>query len=351
MLNRALCLSVLVAGAACGDSAVETGAGPGALDAGTSSVDAHAPADASGGGPGGDAASEAAPKALGSIFVIPLENKPSAQIYGNTTDAPYLNALLPSAAHATKFADELPRLDSEPHYVWMEAGTNVFADVSFTTDDPPTASHSTASKAHLVTQLEAAGISWMSYQEDMKAGTCPIVATGFYAPKHDPFVFFQDVVGSPPSATNPFCIAHHKPYSALADDLRTGNMARFVFVTPNLCHDMHGGATCPQGTADPPNIKAGDAWLKQELPAILAYAAAHDSVVFLTWDEGDASNLIPFFALGAHVKAGATSTVAYSHSSLLKSIEQMLGVPVLPTVAGANDLGDLFDTGQVPILH
>ncbi|NOU34344.1 MAG: hypothetical protein HOO96_41155 [Polyangiaceae bacterium] len=74
-------------------------------------------------------------------------------------------------------------------------------------------------------------------------------------------------------------------------------------------------------------------------------------MVFLTWDEGDASNLIPFYALGSHVKAGAASTVAYSHSSLLKSIELMLGVPVLPTVSAANDLGDLFDTGQVPALH
>lgn len=349
MPNRALWLSILVAGAACSDSAANSDPGV-ALDAGSSPVDARPSGDAQP-GPGADAAAEAAPKALGSIFVIPLENKPSAQIYGNTTDAPYLNTLLATGAHATKFADELPRLDSEPHYVWMEAGTNVFSDVSFTTDDPPTASHSTASKAHLATQLETAGISWMSYQEDIKAGTCPIAATGFYAPKHDPFVFFQDVVGSPPSAANPFCIAHHKPYSALADDLRTGNMARFVFVTPNLCHDMHGGATCPQGTADPPNIKAGDAWLKQELPAILAYATAHESVVFLTWDEGDASNLIPFYALGAHVKAGATSTVAYSHSSLLKSIERMLGVPVLPTVAAANDLGALFDGGQLPVLR
>jgi len=50
-------------------------------------------------------------------------------------------------------------------------------------------------------------------------------------------------------------------------------------------------------------------------------------------------------AIGAHVRGGHTSTVTYSHSSLLKSIELLLGVPVLPTVAGANDLADLFQPG------
>jgi len=78
------------------------------------------------------------------VFVIPMENEPSSAIYGNTTNAPYINSLMPQAAYAMKFQDELPALPSEPHYVWMEAGTNQFNDVTFTTDIDPSASHSTS---------------------------------------------------------------------------------------------------------------------------------------------------------------------------------------------------------------
>src|SRR5581483_60154 len=50
------------------------------------------------------------------IFVIPMENKSSAMIYGNMTSAPYINGtLLPAYAHTTMFGDELPSLNSEPH--------------------------------------------------------------------------------------------------------------------------------------------------------------------------------------------------------------------------------------------
>jgi len=280
------------------------------------------------------------------VFVIPLENKPSSQIYGNTADAPYINGLLATAASASKFQDELPTLDSEPHYVWMEAGTNVFSDASFTSDSSPSSSNSTASTEHLVDQLETAGIAWMSYQEDIQDGKCPISSTGEYAPKHDPFVFFKDVAGNPPASTTARCIQHHKPYSKFAADLTAG-MTGYVFITPNLCHDMHGDFLCPSGTGTSSNIRAGDTWLSTELPRIIQYAQAHDAIIFITWDEGDSSNLIPFIAIGNHVKAGV-SAITYSHSSLLKSEEEMFGVPVLATVTSANDFADMFEAGYFP---
>ena len=64
------------------------------------------------------------------IFVIPMENESSSAIYADTTNAPYINnTLVPMAAYATMFSDELPSaVPSEPHYVWMEAGTNTFSD-------------------------------------------------------------------------------------------------------------------------------------------------------------------------------------------------------------------------------
>src|SRR2546423_921707 len=41
------------------------------------------------------------------VFVIPLENKGAGQIYGNMTDAPYINGtLMQLYPHTTAFADE-----------------------------------------------------------------------------------------------------------------------------------------------------------------------------------------------------------------------------------------------------
>src|SRR5690242_18938326 len=143
---------------------------------------------------------------LRTIVVIPMEHEPSSAIYGVTTYTPYINGQMTQAAHTTKFGDELPALPSEPHYVCMEGGTNVFSGRTFTTDNNPSSSNSTSSKEHLVTQLETKGLSWMSYQEDITDGTCPTGGVGEYAPKHDPMVFYQDVVGSPPSSSNAHCI-------------------------------------------------------------------------------------------------------------------------------------------------
>ncbi|MEO8840016.1 MAG: alkaline phosphatase family protein [Kofleriaceae bacterium] len=276
-----------------------------------------------------------------------MENEPSSAIYGNPTDAPYINGLLASAAHSTNFVDELPALVSEPHYVWMEAGTNAFTDRTFASDVAPSSTNSTTSTAHLVTQLEAAHVPWMSYQQGITSNTCPIAASGVYVPKHDPFVFFSDVSGSPPSASNQRCSAHHKSYSDFAHDLSVG-IVGYVFITGDLCHDMHGDAQCPQGTAVAANIKAGDTWLSTELPRIIAYTQTHDALIFLTWDEGDASNQIPFLVIGQHVTAGGTSSVAYTHSSMLKSTEEFLGVPTLGSVTSANDFAALFQGGMFP---
>lgn len=303
--------------------------------------------DAPGSGSGSADAPTSSSHKIDTIFVIPLENKADTAIYGNMTDAPYINGLFTTANHATNFKDELPSLDSEPHYIWMEAGTNAFADHTFSTDNDAAASNSTSSTDHLVTQLKAANIPWMSYQEDLTAA-CPIssssiTSTSPYATKHDPFVFFQDVSGSPPSASNTYCAAHHKAYSSFATDLAAG-MTGYVFITPNLCHDMHGAATCSSGLSSSPNIKAGDTWLKAELPRIIDYTKTHNAVIFLVWDEGSSTNTIPFLALGAHVKVG-TSDVMYTHSSLLKTTEELLGVPVLAKVTAANDFADMFDPG------
>jgi hypothetical protein len=235
----------------------------------------------------------------------------------------------------------------------------VFSDNSFTTDSDPSASNSTSSTAHLATQLTTAGKSWREYAEgiDSSTGACPIVSgntvTTYFAAKHDPFVFFQDVSGSPPAKTTAGCVSHHRAYTASAfqADLTANDVADYTFITPNLCDDMH-GAACLNGCVSVSGcVSAGDSWIQTNVPPILAYIAAHDGVLFIIWDEPASTTSPdnqPFVVVGPHVKAAYTSGVAYTHSSYVKSLEKIFGVTVMSNVSSANDFSDFFETGYFP---
>jgi hypothetical protein len=283
------------------------------------------------------------------VFVIAMENHDGTQIYGSSS-APYINkTLIPAYAHTSNFNDPLAlSIPSEPHYVWMDAGTNAFSDHTFTNDNAPSSSNSTSSTAHLSTQIKNAtnGVTWMAYQEGINSttGSCPIAASGFYMPKHDPFIFFRDTSGNPPSKTNAYCIAHHKDLSALAGDLTNNRVSSYNFITPNQCHDMHGQSGCPNSNT----IQAGDDWLAANLPALISYANANAGAIFIVWDEGSSTGKLPFLAVGPHVKANYTGAVNYTHSSLVKSVEHILQLSTLSTVASANELSDLFVAGFYP---
>jgi hypothetical protein len=228
----------------------------------------------------------------------------------------------------------------------MEAGTSQFSDNTFVDDSHPSASNSTGSTLHLVTQLKRAHLDWTAYEEglDEHTGACPIHHFEYYAPKHNPFVFFRDVSGDPPSADNAYCAAHHKPYSAFAADLAGDKFAPYVFITPNQCHDMHGQHGCPGEDL----VRMGDDWLKSELPALIRYAEQQSSVIFLVWDEGDDTDVLPFLAIGPMIKPHYTASQHYTHSALLKSIELIMGLAPLASVASSPDLGDLFTPGSFP---
>lgn len=304
--------------------------------------------------PAGDDPGDAPPgaaittSAIQHVFVIAMENHGTSSIYGNTTSAPYINnTLLPMYGRATNFIDKLPSLPSEPHYVWMEAGTNAFSDHTFTNDNDPSSTNSTASTAHLSTQITKAGLSWLSYQEGLNSttGACPIAGSGNYAPKHDPFIFFRDVSGTTPSKTNAFCAAHHKALTALATDLTNNTVAAYNFITPNLCHDMHSNSCT--GSSDP--VKQGDTWLSQNVPAIISYVNAHQGVLLIVWDEPEGSTgNVPLIVVGPHVKPNFASTVQYTHGSLVKAVEQILVLPTLATVSADNTLTDFFVAGFFP---
>ena len=115
------------------------------------------------------------------VFLILMENKAWSEVKGGSPDAPYLNkVLLPQSSLAAEYRAPKEALHpSEPNYLWLEAGGNL----GITNDADPQSNH-VATADHLVTQLEAAGVSWRSYQEDIPGGACPLSRTGAYMPKH-----------------------------------------------------------------------------------------------------------------------------------------------------------------------
>jgi len=56
-------------------------------------------------------------------------------------------------------------------------------------------------------------------------------------------------------------------------------LSDYVFITPNVCNDMHDDAKCP--TPKPHHITAGDNWLSKELPRIIDWATKNAGVIFI----------------------------------------------------------------------
>ena len=266
------------------------------------------------------------------VFLILMENRDWSSIAGSPS-APYLNGtLLPQASYATRYFGV--RHPSEPNYLWLEGGTDYGI-----TDDADPASHHLPNRDHLVSLLAQAGISWKTYQEGIDGTQCPLQSQALYAAKHNPFVFFDDVTDSlDPRSAN--CIAHVRPLTELATDLQSGSVARYVFVTPNLCNDMHGAARCPADL-----IRAGDDWLAQWIPRLQASPAYANAAIVITWDENEGGNApIGFIVLSPFAKGnGYSNAISYTHGSLLRSLQEIFAAgPLLCDAANATSVSDLF---------
>ena len=147
-------------------------------------------------------------------------------------------------------------------------------------------------------------------------------------------MFFTDVTDNN-NVSSPYCIAHVRPYSELQTDLAMNRTAQYNFLTPNLCDDGH---DC--GFTDV------DFWLSQNLPMIMQSAAYKaNGIIFITWDEGsnNSDGPIGFIAISQVAKKGYNNSVAYTHSSLLRTLQDIFKVyPYLNDAANAVSVQDLL---------
>jgi hypothetical protein len=238
------------------------------------------------------------------VIWIVFENKGYSEIIGSP-NAPYINALAQNCGLATNFfAEAHPSL---PNYIAMTSGST-----QGITDDSGPSSHP-LSVASIFSQL---GSSWRSLQESMPSN-CYKSNSGDYAVKHNPAAYY----------TNINCADQDVPLGATPD-----LSARFTFITPNLCNDMH---NC--------SVQTGDAWLSGFMPKVLSSTEyqAGEAAVFITWDE-EGDNHIPTLVIAPYTSPGTRAGANFNHYSMLRTTEELLGLDKLGNAFSAISMRSAF---------
>ena len=121
------------------------------------------------------------------------------------------------------------------------------------------------------------------------------------------------------------CSRYDVPFGARPD-----LHARFTFVTPNLINDMHDGS-----------IGDGDRFLQTYVPALMATPQyrSGNTVIFITWDENDGAsgNQVPCIVISPFTH-GVRDGTRYTHYSLLRTTEVLLGLPLLGNARSASSM-------------
>ena len=170
--------------------------------------------------------------------------------------------------------------------------------------------------------------------------------------RHNPAVYYTDLRDC---ASDDLPLGTTRRSPLLQDFSAEDRSPSFSFVTPDLCHDMHG----IPGTCDSNLVPAGDAWLRRWIGLITrtpVYASG-DTAVFIVWDEGgggsageacasntsDQSCHVPLLVIAPSVRPGTVDRGRLNHYSLLKTTEDLLGYPELGLARSAASLTVAFN--------
>ncbi|MGI8401871.1 MAG: alkaline phosphatase family protein [Gemmatimonadaceae bacterium] len=320
----------------------------------------------------------AAPPPIRHVFVIVLENQGFDTTFNAHSRAPYLADTLRKAGAFLRQYYGVAHY-SLGNYLAMISGVapthktqidcpsfDDFVQTGIARDGQPIGDGCVypAHVSTIVNQLEKKHLSWGAFMEDMgkdparESATCahpPIgapdpteVATpgDQYATKHNPFVYFHAIIDSPTCEQN--VVPLTKLENALQSMERTPN---YTFIVPNLCHDGH-DRPCRNG--EPGGLESADEFLRHWVPLIVnspAYRA--DGLLVINFDEalsidasacckqppgpntpkpgvnGPGGGRTGAVLLSRFIKPGTVSRVPYNHYSLLRTVEDIFGLPHL----------------------
>lgn len=263
------------------------------------------------------------PAAPPHVILAVLENKDYDTVIGNS-DAPTLNALAQRYGLATQsYARTHPSL---PNYLELVAGQTfgITSDCTTCSVEGPT----------VVDQLSDRGYGWAAYMENMPS-PCFVGDSynGLYARKHDPLIYVDHI------RNDRTACARIQPFTGFYAALDAGTLPPFVEVTPNMCHDGH---DC--------SLHQSDTWVGGFVARLTASSWFRDGgVLILTYDEGSsgagccrvaAGGRIATWVVSRSTPAGARMASPVDHAGVLRTVEELFGLPFLGDAACACS-GDL----------
>ena len=308
------------------------------------------------------------------VFVVVLENKDYDQTFASNSKAPYLARTLAGQGLT------LPNYygighESLDNYIAMisgqapnpitQADCQVFQEFgpAIPADDGQYIGTGCVYPSQVKTlpdQLAARGRTWKGYMEDMgKPCRHPDIGAvddtqraevgDQYATRHNAFVYFHSIIDTPACAKNDV------DYRELAKDIRSpGTTPSYAMIVPNLCNDGHDDP-CVDDEGHPGGLPKINAWLKREIPKLLASPGFRDDgLLMVTFDEADTDGSaccdeqhgpntpnpagpepgpgggrIGAVLISPFIRPGSRVSTPFNHYSLLRSIEDMFGLPHL----------------------
>lgn len=256
------------------------------------------------------AASAHAAPSFQKVVIVMLENAN----YENAIQQPFLKDFAARGALLTNYHGV--GHPSQPNYIALAAGTHdgVSGDGNVTLD-----------VRHIGDLLEAKGKTWKAYAEGYP-GNCFLGSSdGAYARKHVPFLSFSNVTNDAARCANVIDGA------AFLSDVAAGTVPNYSFFVPDLNDDGHDT-----------DVATADAWLAKTIgPLLKNEAFMKGTLVVITFDEDDyfirngvmVNNHVYAALYGDSVAPGGTTDTLYDHYSLLRTVEDGLGLGTL----GQND--------------
>ena len=190
------------------------------------------------------------------VVLVMLENQEVTHLWAG---APYERYLAATFGNATNFYATCHSSTSQ--YLAVTSG-RTFGCQSVSTDPG-------FSVTHLGDLLDANGLSWMAYQESMPY-PCDTTSNGTYLDYHEPFFFYQDVLGNKSR-----CAAHIVNSAEFNESVQNGTLPAFSLYTPNYVDDGHGPTNAPWNQST--GLPFIEAWLKTFLPPILNHTGKYSS--------------------------------------------------------------------------
>jgi hypothetical protein len=235
------------------------------------------------------------------VMIVIFENMD----YSEVINEPFFGGLAKNGANLTQFFAEVH--PSQPNYIALTSGSMQGVKNDSNID---------LNVKSIADLLEAQGKSWKVYIEGWPGNCYTGSRSGAYARKHNPFVSYLNI-----QKDKTRCNAHLVDASALPGDISAGTLPDYSFYVPDLNNDGHDT-----------DASFADRWYGGAFgPLLKDPKFTKDLLLVTTFDESSLSGGQHIYTTiwGDSVVPGSAPTTKYSHYSILRTIEDVLGLGTL----------------------